>query len=214
MNAVVRGLLQRRSVRTYQKRQILDEELRVLLECGLYAPSGGGLQKARFLVVQDAALLEELNRRIRDELAGRQITGESPVNRGIRRTRAKGYQFIYGAPTLIAAAAPGDWENALADCACALENIWLAASAIGLGACWSNQPHWLTDEPAVRELFERIGLRDGEDICGAIGVGYPASAPSPPQPRKENRICLDNPRELGDGLLKELWGHKRTERGF
>ena len=41
MNEVIQGLLSRRSVRLYMKEQIRDKELKTILECGLYAPSGG-----------------------------------------------------------------------------------------------------------------------------------------------------------------------------
>ena len=196
MNEVIQGLLSRRSVRLYMKEQIRDKELKTILECGLYAPSGGGLQKARFLVIQDPKRMELLNDTIRYELSSREITGESPMNRGIRRAKMDHYQFLYEAPTLIAAVAPNDWENAMADCACAIENIWLAATAIGLGACWSNQPRWLTDIPAVREIFYEAGLRENEDIYGSIGVGYPGHVAKTAAPRKPDRISLDIPREL------------------
>lgn len=43
---------------------------------------------------------------------------------------------------VISAVAPRDYDNAMADCAMALENVQLAAAALGLGACWANQPHW------------------------------------------------------------------------
>lgn len=196
MNEVIQGLLNRRSVRLYTKEQIRDEELKTMLECGLYAPSGGGLQNARFLVIQDPERMERLNVAIRDELASREIRGESPMNRGIQRARADNYQFLYEAPTLIAAVAPKAWDNAMADCACAIENMWLAASALGLGACWSNQSHWLTDVPTVREIFYEVGMREDETICGAIGVGYPAFVAKKAAPRKPGRIVLDLPREL------------------
>lgn len=196
MNEVIQGLLRRRSVRLYTKEQIRDEELKTILECGLYAPSGGGLQKARFLVIQDPERMERLNDAIRYELSSREIIGERPMNRGIQRARMDNYQFLYKAPTLIAAVAPKEWENAMADCSCAIENIWLAAAAIGLGACWSNQPHWLTDVPAVREIFCEVGLRENENICASIGIGYPGHVAKTAAPRKPGRISLDIPREL------------------
>lgn len=113
-----------------------------MLECALYAPTGGNLQNSRFLMIQDPRLLEKLNTVIRDELA---------------------------------------------------------ASAIGRGACWSNQPHWLTDVPAVREIFFRLGLGEDEDIFGSVCVGYPALTASKAPSRKEGRIVLD--RELCESML-------------
>ena len=79
-----------------------------------------------------------------------------------------------------------------------LENILIAAESLGLGACFSNQPHWLTDVPVVREIFGRLGLREEEDIFGSVSVGYPAMRPQKAAARKEGRICLDR------DVLKEV----------
>lgn len=194
MNAVIETILKRRSVRAYQERQITEEELDVLLTCALYAPTGGNLQNSRFLVIQNPLLLEELNGVIRRELASREPVEGEMMAKGIRRARQDGYHFIFHAPTLISAVAPRDHENSMANCCTGLENIQLAAVSLGLGACWSNQPHWLTDVPAVREIFGRLGLKEEEDIFGSVSVGYPAFLARQAPARKEGRIFLD--REL------------------
>ncbi|USF25828.1 hypothetical protein N510_000744 [Firmicutes bacterium ASF500] len=193
---VLSNMLTRRSVRSYEDRQITDEQLSRILECGLYAPSGGNCQSSRFLVIQEPARLAELNRLIRDNLAGRELAEGQWINRGIIRARQEGYHFIYHAPTLISAAAPREHPNSMADCAAALENMLLAAWALGLGACWSNQPHWLCGEPEVRGLFRQCGLREDEAIFGSISIGFAKQRPSQPLPRKDGRIWLDNHREL------------------
>lgn len=191
MNAVIETMLQRRSVRAYKPEQIKDEELNTILECALYAPTGGNLQNSRFLVIQNPELMEELNLAIRDELSSREIVEGEMMAKGIRRARQDGYHFIFHAPTLISAVAPRNHSNSMANCSTGLENIQLAATALGLGACWSNQPHWLTDVPAVRKIFERIGLREDEDIFGSVSVGYPEHVAAKAAARKDGRIVLD-----------------------
>lgn len=191
MNAVIENMLTRRSVRAYKREQITDEELDTILTCALYAPTGGNLQNSRFLVIQNPELMEELNEVIRRELAQREIVEGEMMAKGIRRARQEGYHFIFHAPTLISAAAPRNHSNSMANCCTGLENIQLAATALGLGACWSNQAHWLTDVPAVREIFGRLGLREDEDIFGSVSVGYPAFVAKQAAARKEGRIVLD-----------------------
>lgn len=191
MNAVIENMLKRRSVRAYEDRQIKDDELNTILECALYAPTGGNLQNSRFLVMQDPKLLEELNLVIRDELRSRPIVEGEMMAKGIRRAMTENYHFIFHAPTLISAVAPREHSNSMANCCTGLENIQLAATALGLGACWSNQPHWLTDVPEVRKIFERLGMREDEDIFGSVSVGYPAFVAKQAAARKEGRIVLD-----------------------
>ena len=44
MNEVIRALKERRSIRAYEARQIPEDVLEQILEAGLYAPSGRGVQ--------------------------------------------------------------------------------------------------------------------------------------------------------------------------
>lgn len=191
MNQVIENMLKRRSVRAYEDRQIKDNELNTILECALYAPTGGNLQNSRFLVIQDPELLEELNLAIRDELRSRPIVEGEMMAKGIRRAMTENYHFIFHAPTLISAVAPREHSNSMANCCTGLENIQLAATALGLGACWSNQAHWLTNVPEIRRIFERLGLREDEDIFGSVSVGYPSVVAKNATARKEGRIVLD-----------------------
>ena len=190
-------ILQRRSVRSYLDRQISDDELALLLKCGLYAPTGGDCQYTRFIVIQGKDAMEELNRMVQSELAGREVIPGQWMNKAILRARKEGYHFIHHAPTLINVVAPKDHGNSMADSANAIENIQLAATAMGLGACWSNQPHWLTDLPEVRAFFSRYGLKENEDIFGSVSVGYPDGPAKDASARKAGRVMLDIPRDIG-----------------
>ena len=60
----------------------------------------------------------------------------------------------------------------MADSACALENMMIAANALDLGACWINQLHWLTDHEAVRAYMGGLGLAEDETITGGLILGY------------------------------------------
>lgn len=194
---IIETMIRRRSVRAYTEEQIKDEELKVILECGLYAPTGGNCQYSRFIVIQDPEIMKELNEVIQRELAGKELKEGQWMNKGIVRARKEEYYFAHRAPTLISVVSPRTHDNSMANCANALQNMQLAATALGIGACWSNQPHWLTDSPAVREIFARFGLREDEDIFGSVALGYPVGPIGEPLPRKEGRILLDHPRNLG-----------------
>jgi len=57
------------------------------------------------------------------------------------------------APTLIIALSLIGHGNAMADCALALGNMQNAAASLGLGSCYVNQMHWLTDNSNLREYI-------------------------------------------------------------
>ena len=191
MNDVIETILKRRSIRAYKEEQIPDEDLKILLTCALYAPTGGNLQNSRFLVIQKPEFLSELNEAIQKNLAAREAVLGEMMTKGILRARTPGYHFIFHAPTLILAVAPRDHSNSMANCCCGLENIQIAAASMGLGSCWSNQLRWLTGEKEIRERLKKVGLRDDEDVFGGVSVGYPAVEPRKAAERREGRIQTD-----------------------
>lgn len=193
MNETIQNIINRRSIRQYEVKQIPDTQLRLLLECAQYAPSGGNNQYVRFLVIQNAETLNLLNTIIREEYASRELIEGEYTNKTVLSARKPNYQFMYGAPTLITALGPRNYCNSMADSANALQNIQLAATSLGLGACWINQPHWLTGFAPLRAVFERFGMRDDEDIFGSVAVGYPAGKIQSGGKRVTGRVLLDNP---------------------
>ena len=192
MNETIETILKRRSIRRFSPSQVDDEDLETILTCALYAPSGHNLQSPRFIVMQKPATLTELNGIIQKALACIAPQPGTPQYSGALRARQAGYHFCYNAPTLITAVAPKDNPNAMADCACALENCMLAATALGLGSCWSNQVHWLTEVMELRALFARFGLKEEEDIFGSVAIGYAEGLFPSPDSRKTGRVLRDS----------------------
>ena len=94
------------------------------------------------------------------------------LRNSINASRTGNYVFHYKAPVLIVTANKKDYGNAMADSACALENMMIAANALNLGTCWINQLHWLTDHRAVQAYMQNLGLKDDETITGGLILGY------------------------------------------
>ena len=94
------------------------------------------------------------------------------------------------APVLIVTANKRGYGNAMADSACALENMMIAANALDLGSCWINQLHWLDESEEVRAILEPLGLGQDETITGGLIVGYPADGEllREPLPRTGNPV--------------------------
>lgn len=159
MNEVLQNILTRRSVRDFKAEQIKDEELDLILQAGIYAPSGMNKQSWQFTVVQNKGKIELLAKVIREVLG-----------------RDAGYNF-YAPPTLIMLSNDKDNTNGLADCACALENIFLMANSLGIGSCWINQLKSICDEKEVREVLTNLDIPQNHIVWGIAAIGYPASTP-------------------------------------
>jgi nitroreductase len=154
-----KALFRRRfSCRRYRQDPVPRATLEAMLEAAIWAPNGGNLQPWRFVVVN------------------------SPGLRRALASAAYGQAFVAAAPTVVVVCTVPE-ESArhygprgrdlycLQDTAAATENLLLAATDLGLGACWVGA----FDERAVaREL----ALPDGWRPVAVVPVGFPAEQAS------------------------------------
>ena len=168
------AILSRRSTRRYSDRIPERELVEKVIEAGRHAPSGGNNQTTHFIVFSDREMLDEMALLVQDEFARMEITENmySSLKNSIHASRKGGYVFHYNAPVFIVVANRKGYGNALADSACALENMMIAANALDLGSCWINQLHWLDENDRVHEYMLGHGLADDETITGGLILGY------------------------------------------
>ena len=170
MNEAMHNLLNRRSVRKYEDRQVPDELLDNLLEAGLYAPSGMNTQGVRLVAVRD--------KETRDLL--------SKLNAAVMGRDADPF---YGAPCVIVVLAdPEIYGGWVEDGALAMGNLLNAAHAMGLGSCWIHRARQVFDSPEGKELLKKWGLPEHLRGVGNCILGYPAGDAPKAAPRKEGRI--------------------------
>ena len=169
MNEVLQNILTRRSVRKFKKEQIKDDELNLILKAGMYAPSGMNKQSWQFTVIQNKEKIELLAKVVRESL-GRDV----------------GYNF-YAPPTLIMLSNEKDNTNGLADCSCALQNIFLMANSLGIGSCWINQLKTICNEKEVREVLTSFSIPENHIVWGMASIGY-ADSVSKSQGKEEGVI--------------------------
>ncbi len=156
----------RRSCRRYKPQQIDDRALQAVLEAGTYAPTSKGQQSPFIVAVQEPALLKRLSR-MNAEVMG---TDTNP---------------FYDAPTYVFVFAPADGRNPLQDGSCVMQNMMLAAHALGLATCWINREREMFATDEGQALMRQWGLPDGLMGIAAIALGYADGAPDAPKPRKD-----------------------------
>jgi nitroreductase len=172
-NEVLDCIHSRRSTRKFQERQIEQEQLETLLDAAVWAPSGGNNQSWLFTSIQNKNILLKLNSLVREGFQHWVPDDDYPAKQSAKTTSQKnGYNFYYHAPTVIVASNRPNYENAMADCALALENLFLAAQSLGLGSCYLNQLHWLRNDEGVRNFLFELGIPKEHTICAAAAVGY------------------------------------------
>lgn len=166
MNQALENILNRRSMRAYESRQIEEQMLELILRAGLCAPTGKNRQGVIFTVLQGEKL-EILGTAVRAALKSAQPPADVPDD----------YCCYYHAPMLIIATVDRDNPLGACDCACALENMMLAASSLGLASCWINQVRPTCDDARVRQLFTSYGIPENHIAFGSVALGYADGEP-------------------------------------
>lgn len=156
----------RRSCRKYKPEQITDEELKAVLEAGTYAPTSRGMQSPFIVAVQ--------NEEQRKQLAA--------MNARVMGVTSNPY---YDAPTYVLVFTPADANSPIQDGSCVLENMMLAAHAIGLASCWIHREREMFSTEEGKALMKQWGLPEGLVGIGALSLGYPAGEAAEAKPRKE-----------------------------
>ncbi|TES84906.1 MAG: nitroreductase [Dehalococcoidia bacterium] len=166
----------RRSIRKYKSDPIDDKTVELVLEAGRRAPSWANTQCWRFIVVRD----NKMKAKVADTLFKRPGGFENPATEAVNTV-----------PVLIIVCAQmgksgcrpdgeivtekGDWY--MFDTALAVQNMVLAAHALGLGTVILGA----FDAPRAAEI---LGVPDDYSLITLFPLGYPDEDPEP-RPRKE-----------------------------
>ena len=159
----------RRSVRAYKSDPVPSEALDAVLEAGTYAPTGGGRQSPTIIAITDPKYRQEI----------------AKLNAEVMGSNADPY---YGAPVMILVLADGSASTFVEDGSCVLENMMLAAHALGLGTVWVHREREIFDCEKGKALLREWKLPETLRGVGAIALGYPAQEAGQPAARKQNYI--------------------------
>lgn len=181
MNETIKTILNRRSIRAYKQEQIREDELQLILEAGIYAPSAINEQPWHITVVQNKELLNKINE------ACRVMMLKAPSNPFTERAKDPNFSIFYHAPALIIVSGSDKAIAPQADCALAIENMFLAAASLEIGSCWINAIINLLNSESGKELRSELGIPEGFKAYSAGSFGYKA-VEAAAAPRKENMI--------------------------
>ncbi len=186
------AILTRRSTRKYKDDMPDGSIIEKIIEAGRYAPSGSNSQNTHFIVFNEKHILTAMADLVREEFSKMEAGQDTYISlkHSINASKKGDYVFHYDAPVLIVVANKKGYGNAMADSACALENMMIAANALDLFSCWINQLHWLDEDPVVRGYLESLGLRPDETVTGGLILGYGADGlpVREPLPRTGNPV--------------------------
>lgn len=176
--AVYRAIAERRDMRHFLPDPVDPEVLQRLLWAAHQAPSVGYMQPWRFLRITDRALRQAIHCLVEEE---RQATARALGERGEEFLRLKVEGILEAAELFVVALAPGRERHVfgrrtlpemdVASLACAIQNLWLAARAEGLGMGWVSlfDPQRLADLLRMPEGAKPLAV-----LClGHVETFYP-----------------------------------------
>jgi 5,6-dimethylbenzimidazole synthase len=205
--AVYRAIRERRDVRRFLPEPVPQEVLDRLLRAAAHAPSVGYMQPWNFLVLRDEAVRRQIQEAFvranaraqeqfpperRDAYAALKLEGilESALNLCVTCDRSR-----FGPVVLGRTCQP---EMDLYSTVCAVQNLWLAARAEGVGVGWVS-----ILEPA--DLRRILRLPEAVVPVAYLCVGYTAGFA--PEPELKTRGWLPEV-PLADLVFNEQWGQR------
>ncbi len=207
---VYEAIYRRRDMRRFLAKPVSDKLIRRILRAAHQAGSVGLMQPWNFLVIRD----QEIKRRVKQEFlraneaAAEVYEGErrrlyhsltleaieqAPVNLAVTCDRSRRGPHVLGRHSMP--------ETDLYSTCCAIQNLWLAARAEGIGVGWVS----ILDPSAVAEI---LGLPEGIVLVGYLCMGHVTRFPDGPTLETagwESRLSLESV------LFYDRWGNRPPE---
>ena len=202
--AVYRAIGERRDMRHFNGGKVAPELLARLLQAAHQAPSVGLMQPWRFIRITKAALREEIYQLVEVE---RQLTAQALGDRAEAFNRLKVEGVRVCAELLVAALMDGREQHVfgrrtlpemdLASLSCAIQNLWLAARAEGLGMGWVS----LFEPTALASL---LGMPPGSKPLAILCLGPVSQFYAQPMLVEQGWA---EERPLSELLFDDQWGN-------
>lgn len=146
---VFEAIKTRRSIRHFLNKSIPKEDLNVITEAGLYAPSAHGTNPFEFIIV----------------------TEKNSINALSKTQKWSAFLKNSSAVIVILADESKSQRHFLEDSSAAIQNILLAARAKGLGACW-NAVFSPTETKREEYVRKTLHIPEKYRVIANIGLGF------------------------------------------
>ncbi len=163
----IKVIKERRAVRGFDpENQLSMEDVKTIVECGMYAPMAVNKVSWHLTVVRNKEFLEELSR---DVIAQMSI---NPTDHIKMRLAMPNYSPFYHAPTVIFVT--GDKNNTCTgvNAGAAIENMLLAAKDLGIDSCWIGLANDFLKSEKGQIYMDKLNAPQDYEIIAAVALGY------------------------------------------
>lgn len=177
MNQTLETIRDRYSCRAFTGAPLEEEKLQAIAQAALQAPSGMNAMPWQVVVVQDKALLDEI------EAEGLKAIEAMPDKSVIERVRSRGGKIFYNASCIIfVPRETARGADSAIDCGIVCQTISLAAQSLGVGSCICGMANLCFTGEKGPQLKQRLGFAEGYEFGCSVLLGPVAQAKEPHQP--------------------------------
>jgi nitroreductase len=167
-------LLNRRSIRDFQDREVPLTVVQEILQDTCMAPTASNGQPCRFIIIRDRRLMKRLSDESKRNLLA-DLTGNpnAPMKAYEATLKNDAFNVFYNAPCLIYIIGSRKVHSLEVDCALTAAYLMFSAVSRGLGTCWIG----LGAHIRSHEMLREINVPEGFRIVAPIILGYPTTVP-------------------------------------
>ena len=146
--AVVKTIMERRSIRKYKPQPVEREKMQTIVECGVNAPNAMNRQPWEVRVVDNPDFINGVTELYKKE---QPKAAEDPNFKNMFRN----------APTVVFIG----------------RDVQSGSAEFGIGSCCLGSPAAFMRSPAAAEYLKKLGFSEGYELLYCIAFGYPDEAP-------------------------------------
>lgn len=182
MNETISSIKNRRSTRVFLPEQIKEEELKVIIDAGLSAPSAHNQQTWHFTVVQNKEILDQLSNAAKE--VGKNVDDEFIQ----QLANNEKFHAFYNAPTVVIVSGDKNGFMSEVNSGAATQNMLIAAESLGIGSCWVGYISYLLGSEKGEEYKKRLGIPNTYQPYYAAALGYKKSERINAPAKRENTV--------------------------
>ena len=165
MNEVLKAIMERNSCRDYTGKPLTEEQVDALVKAALAAPSAVNAMPWHVIMCTNKPLIDEMNDVALDTMS--QAEDKTFYNRIMDR----GGKVFYNAPAMMVVLSEDAKKWGVLDSGILIENVALAAHALGLGNVICGMADIPLNGPKGDEFKKQLGFKDGYTFAIAILIG-------------------------------------------
>lgn len=185
-NDVLKAISKRYSCRAFTDKVVSDNDLQLIADAAIQAPSGMNRQHWQIIIIKNKTLLSEM------EAEGMRVMSEMPDKTMFERIISRGGKLFYNAPCMAFIAVKKSQKGAeLIDLGIVAQNISLAATSLSIANCHCGLIAFCFAGDKAEEFKNKLRFPEGYECGLGVLLGYAVEQGKPHIPDKSKITFIE-----------------------